>query len=79
MSPGEVADALGGGLLGVLGGLLVAVCGVLYWELKSQISARDKRIEKQDQRLEELTRALDRQSDVIEGWLPSEQRRRLRS
>ena len=79
MSPGEVSEALGGGLFGVLGGALVAVCGVLYWELKSQLGARDKRIEKQDARLEELTRAVERQSDLLETGLSMEQRKRLRS
>ena len=55
------------------------MCGVLYWELKSQLGARDKRIEKQDARLEELTRAVERQSDLLETGLSMEQRKRLRS
>ncbi len=71
MSAKEVFDALGGGMVGVLGAALFAVCGLLFWELKGQIKElRDAN--------KELRDAVTRLADVIESWTPETQRRRLR-
>lgn len=72
MTAGEVFQALGGGLTGVLGAVVVVVSGLLFWELKSQI----KELREANK---ELRRELTRVADVVETWTPEQQRRRLRS
>ena len=71
MSPGEVFDALGGGLVGLLGVVIMLLASLLFWELKGQIKElRDGN--------KELREAVNRLADVIESWTPDGQRRRLR-
>lgn len=71
MSPGEVYDGLGGGLVGLLGVAVMVLASFLYWELKGQI--RDLRGGNK-----ELRDAVNRLADVIETWTPDGQRKRLR-
>lgn len=71
MSPGEVFEALGGGLVGLLGVVVMVLASFLYWELKGQI----KELREGNK---ELRDAVNRLADVIESWTPDGQRRRLR-
>lgn len=71
MSPAEIFDALGGGLVGLLGLAVFGLASLLFWELKGQIKElRDGN--------KELRDAVNRLADVIESWTPDGQRRRLR-
>ncbi len=86
MPYGDVFEALGGGLVGLLGVVvvllsigLIRLVFMIFGQYEARLRERDARIEKQDKQLEELTRAVNRQSDVIESWMPEAQRRRLRS
>lgn len=71
MSPGEVYESLGGGMVGLLGAAVLILASLLFWELKGQIKElRDGN--------KELREAVNRLADVIESWTPDGQRRRLR-
>lgn len=64
-------DAVGGGIIGLLVVLLLAVV-VAYWhDLKSQIKEH-KAANK------ELRDAINRMADTVEAWTPEQQHRRLR-
>lgn len=71
MSPGEVFEALGGGVVGLLGVTVLALGTMLYREIKGQNS--DLKVANK-----ELREAVNRLADVVEAWTPDGQRRRLR-
>lgn len=85
MGYGEVFQALGGGLAGLLGVAVVALWTMLLLSMNSRLKDRDARIVelKEDlkgckQEIRDLTAAVNRQTDVIEAWTPAAQRRAVR-
>lgn len=73
----DVFQALGGGLVGLLGVAVVALF-VGWWREKAArladrdqaIAERDLTIKDQAAQIKELTSAVSRQSGVIEAWTP---------
>lgn len=83
MGAAEVFQALGGGLAGLLGVTVLALWGMLLYQLNVRLKERDDRIRELkeelkgvNQLLKEQTTANNRLADVVEAWTPSEQRRR---
>lgn len=71
MSIQDVFQALGGGLVGLLGVAVVVLSVTIYWDLKTQI-----REQKADNK--ELRTTLGRLTDVVESWSPEKQKTSLR-
>lgn len=81
----EVFDALGGGLVGLLGVVVVILWSLLLLSMNSRLKDRDARIAElkddlkdRKQEVRDLTAAVNRQTDVIEAWTPAAQRRAVR-
>lgn len=80
MSIVDVFQALGGGLVGLLG-VVVVLLFTGWWREKGArladrdqaIAERDATIKHKDEQLKELTAAINRQSDVIASWTPASQ------
>jgi cytochrome oxidase assembly protein ShyY1 len=82
MGSAEVFQALGGGLAGLLGAAVVALFGMLLWQLNARLKERDARIaelkddlKEKTQLLKDQTAANNRLADVVEAWTPQVQRR----
>lgn len=84
MPYGEVFDALGGGIAGLLGVAVVVLAGFVLHQLNTRLKERDARIQElkdeikeKNQLLKDQAAATNRLADVVEAWTPSEQRRRV--
>jgi uncharacterized coiled-coil protein SlyX len=85
----EIFEAVGGGLVGVLILALMSLFGMLIYQLNARIADRDKAISERDNRLREqnvslekyqtnmqaLTQAVNRQTDLMQSWMPGQQYR----
>lgn len=85
MGAGEVFQALGGGIAGLLGVAVLALWAMLLYQLNARLKERDARIEelKQDLKdvrllLKEQTQANNRIAEVAESWMPEQQLKRIK-
>jgi hypothetical protein len=76
----DVFQALGGGVVGLLGVAVVLLFAGWWREKTARLADRDKAIAERDAtikeqaaQIKELTAAVSRQSGVIEAWTPGSQ------
>lgn len=75
----DVFQALGGGLVGLLGVAVVVLATFIVRLYETRLREHKDTIATLNQQIKDLTSAINRQSDAIESWTPTEQRRRLRA
>jgi hypothetical protein len=81
----EVFDALGGGLMGLMGICIAGLFSLLLVSMQARLKDRDARLDElrddlkeRRQEVKDLTAAVNRQTDIIEAWTPAAQRRKVR-